>query len=82
MAKAEVELISGLQGREAQKFVDAAGKFTASIHLVNKSDRSVDAKSILGIMSLGIEKGDKVTLITEGEDADQALSTLTKLLEE
>lgn len=76
----EVKLKSGLQARQAALFVQEANRFTADIFL-KKDNRQVNAKSIMGIMSLAIARGTSVTLVAEGIDEEQALSTLSILVE-
>ncbi|WP_203248708.1 HPr family phosphocarrier protein [Sporosarcina beigongshangi] len=76
----EVKLKSGLQARQAALFVQEANRFTADVFL-RKENRQVNAKSIMGIMSLAIARGTSVTLIAEGIDEEQALSTLSVLVE-
>ena len=70
----------GLQARQAALFVQEANKYTADIYL-KKDARQVNAKSIMGIMSLAIAKGTEITLITDGIDEDLALQTLSELVE-
>lgn len=76
----EVKLKSGLQARQAALFVQEANRFTADIFL-KKDNRQVNAKSIMGIMSLAIARGTSVTLVADGIDEEQALSTLAILVE-
>lgn len=70
----------GLQARQAALFVQEANKYTADIYL-KKDARQVNAKSIMGIMSLAIAKGTEITLITDGIDEDLALQNLSELVE-
>ena len=76
----EVKLKSGLQARQAALFVQEANRFTSDIFL-KKDNRQVNAKSIMGIMSLAIARGTSVTLVADGVDEEQALSTLSILVE-
>jgi catabolite repression HPr-like protein len=76
----EVKLKTGLQARQAALFVQEANRFTADIFL-KKDNRQVNAKSIMGIMSLAIARGTSVTLVADGIDEEQALSTLSVLVE-
>ena len=76
----EVKLKSGLQARQAALFVQEANRFTSDVFL-KKENRQVNAKSIMGIMSLAIARGTSITLIAEGIDEEQALSTLSVLVE-
>ena len=76
----EVKLKTGLQARQAALFVQEANRFTADIFL-KKDNRQVNAKSIMGIMSLAVARGTSVTLVADGIDEDQALTTLSALVE-
>lgn len=76
----EVKLKSGLQARQAALFVQEANRFLADVFL-KKEERKVNAKSIMGIMSLAIARGTTVTLIAEGIDEEQALESLAILVE-
>ena len=69
----------GLHARPAAIFVQTAKKFKANLK-VKKGDKIADAKSILGVLSLGAECGDEITIIAEGEDAEEALNTLLTLI--
>jgi len=69
----------GLHSRPATLFVKSAQKFSSNI-MISKDGQTVDAKSILNILSLGLEKGAEIELIIEGEDASQALKELEKIL--
>ncbi|AHN23153.1 HPr family phosphocarrier protein [Lysinibacillus sphaericus] len=76
----QVKLKLGLQARQAALFVQEANRFSADIFL-EKDDKKVNAKSIMGVMSLAIAKGTKVVLSSEGSDAEQAVSSLAALIE-
>ncbi len=75
----EVKLQSGLQARQAALFVQAANRFIADVFL-EKDDKKVNAKSIMGIMSLAISKGATVTLSAEGSDEEEAVESLVKFI--
>ncbi|NIK12542.1 HPr family phosphocarrier protein [Alkalibacillus almallahensis] len=75
-----VQLESGLQARPAAKFVQEANRFSADVFL-EKGEKEVNAKSIMGVMSLAIGSGEEVTLKAEGVDEETALSTLASLME-
>ncbi|ARF16764.1 HPr family phosphocarrier protein [Sporosarcina ureae] len=77
----KVGIKPGLQARQAALFVQEANKYTADIYL-KKDNRQVNAKSIMGIMSLAIAKGTEITLITDGIDEDLALQNLADLVED
>lgn len=76
----EVKMKTGLQARQAALFVQEANKFTSDVFL-KKEERQVNAKSIMGVMSLAIARGSSVTLIAEGNDEEQAIEMLTALVE-
>ncbi|NII50745.1 HPr family phosphocarrier protein [Frigoribacterium endophyticum] len=71
----------GLHARPASLFSQAAGKTGAKVTLTTSAGKSVNAASILGVLSLGIGHGEQVTLATEGDNADAALEELAALLE-
>lgn len=70
----------GFHVRPAQLFVEKAGEFTAQITVRTESG-SVDAKSILGLMALGLEKGTKITIEANGTDEKEAVKALVELVE-
>jgi phosphocarrier protein HPr len=71
----------GLHARPASLFSQAAGKSGAKVTLTSPAGKTVNAASILGVLSLGIGHGDEVVLATDGENADAALDELATLLE-
>jgi len=71
----------GLHARPAAVFVKAANKFTSDIQ-VTKEDRTINAKSILSVLTLGVNQGTEITINAEGEDADAALQELVALIED
>jgi len=70
---------SGLHNRQATYFVQKANEFESSIWL-ESANRKMNAKSLLGIMSLGIITGVTVTLSAMGPDAEDAVNALEVLL--
>jgi len=71
---------SGLHNKQATYFVQKANEFESSIWLESGS-RKMNAKSLLGIMSLGVITGSKVTLIAAGPDEEAAVNALEVLLQ-
>ena len=71
---------SGLHNRQATYFVQKANEFESSIW-VESGSRKMNAKSLLGIMSLGVITGSKVTLIAAGADEEAAVNALEVLLQ-
>ena len=70
----------GLHARPATFFIQKANEFKSSIW-VEKEERRVNAKSLLGVLSLGIVKGTTVTIIADGADEDAAIETLSALID-
>ena len=71
---------SGLHNKQATYFVQKANEFESSIWL-ESDNRKMNAKSLLGIMSLGIITGSTVTLTAVGPDAEAAVNALDTLLQ-
>ena len=69
----------GLHARPATFFIQKANSYRSSIW-VEKDDRRVNAKSLLGVLSLGIVKGMTITLIADGPDEADALEGLSVLI--
>ena len=71
---------SGLHARPATFFIQKANCYKSTI-LVEKDSRRVNAKSLLGVLSLGIAQGMTVTLMADGADEDDALQGLAELID-
>ena len=69
----------GLYARPATFFIQRANSYKSSIW-IEKDDRRVNAKSLLGVLSLGIVKGTTITLIADGADENEAVSGLVELV--
>lgn len=69
----------GLHARPATFFIQKANTFKSSIW-VEIEDRKANAKSLLGVLSLGVSKGDTVMLIAEGADETDAVNGLIELI--
>ena len=76
-----VEIINklGLHARASAKLTQLAGTFASDVWL-ERNGRRVNGKSIMGVMMLAAGKGTTVTLETEGEDAEAAMTALTALI--
>lgn len=74
-----VQLEHGLHARPAATFVKKASSFASDIQLVKK-EKTVNGKSIMGVMAAAIGKGEVVTLISDGVDEEEAIVELEKLL--
>jgi phosphocarrier protein len=70
----------GLHARPATFFIQKANSYKSSIW-VEKEDCRVNAKSLLGVLSLGIVKGTTITLIADGQDESEAITGLCDLIE-
>ena len=70
----------GLLARPATFFIQKANAFKSSIW-VEKDERRVNAKSLLGVLSLGIVGGTTIRIIADGADEEQAVAGLVKLVE-
>jgi phosphocarrier protein len=71
----------GLHARAAAKLTQIAGGFTSEIH-ISRSGRRVNAKSIMGVMMLAAGQGTSVLVEASGDDAEQALTAIAKLVAE
>ncbi len=71
---------SGLHNRQATYFVQKANEYDSAIWL-ESGNRKMNAKSLLGIMSLGIVTGSMITLSADGADAEEAVKALELLLQ-
>lgn len=70
----------GLHARPATFFIQKSNEFDSSIW-VEKEDRRVNAKSLLGVLSLGITGGTEINIIADGVDEQEAVEALVKLVE-
>lgn len=77
--KVVVKLKTGLHARPAALFVQEANKFSSEI-FVAKNAKKVNAKSIMGIMSLAISSGTEVNIEADGPDAEQAVARLAEMV--
>ncbi len=76
----EITNTSGLHARPATFFIQKANSYRSSVW-IEKDDRKVNAKSLLGVLSLGIAKGMTVTLIADGQDENAAINGLVELID-
>jgi phosphocarrier protein len=82
MVKREMTITNniGLHARPATFFIQKANTFKSSVW-IEKDERKVNAKSLLGVLSLGIAKGMVVTLIADGADENEAVDGLINLVQ-
>ena len=76
-----VELETGLQARPAAQFVQEANRYSANLFL-EKEGKRVNAKSIMGLMSLAITEGETIILTADGPDETVALNSLIEFVTE
>lgn len=69
----------GLHARPATFFIQRANEFKAGIWIVN-DERKVNAKSLLGVLTLGITRGTKITIVADGSDQEEAVDSLVDLI--
>ena len=69
----------GLHARPATFFIQKANEFKSGIW-VEKDERRVNAKSLLGVLSLGITKGSTITLLADGSEEKEAVAALSELV--
>lgn len=79
MKEATVNNQVGLHARPATFFIQKANEFKCSIW-VEKDERRVNAKSLLGVLSLGVVKGTTINLIADGADEKEAIDALIELI--
>ena len=75
------KIASGLEARPVALFVQVASQFESNIY-VEMQDKKVNAKSIMGMMSLGVLEGEDITISADGTDEQKALNELEKYLSE
>ena len=81
MPKRELTIVNrlGLHARAAAKFVQLAGRYACDIEL-SRGEKSVNGKSIMGVMTLAAAQGIEITLATNGSDEQEALDALSALV--
>ena len=75
-----IQSTEGLHAVLASKLVHLASAYTSNVTL-EYADKTVDAKSVLGLMSLAVPPGENVRVQAEGEDAEEAIEEISRLLE-
>ncbi|UFT98497.1 HPr family phosphocarrier protein [Radiobacillus kanasensis] len=76
----QVSIEPGLQARPAAQFVQLANRFSSDI-FIEKDEKQVNVKSIMGLMSLAIAYGEEITFIIEGPDETEAMEELVSFVE-
>lgn len=76
-----VNLSPGLEARPVAQLVQVASQFNSEIY-VEVGEKKVNAKSIMGMMTLGLDAGEEITLLTNGEDEEAAMNSIERYLSE
>ncbi|MBP5304347.1 MAG: HPr family phosphocarrier protein [Lachnospiraceae bacterium] len=74
-----INIPSGLEARPVALLVQVASRYESAIY-VETGDKKVNAKSIMGMMSMGLQSGDEVTITANGEDEEVAMENIEKYL--
>ncbi|MBO4678173.1 MAG: HPr family phosphocarrier protein [Lachnospiraceae bacterium] len=74
-----IKLAGGLEARPVAMLVQVASQYEASVYL-DTEDKHVNAKSIMGMMSLGLDTGDELTVVADGADEENAVDGVVKYL--
>ena len=74
-----IELASGLEARPVAMLVQTASQYESSIYVENEGAR-FNAKSIMGMMTLGLASGEEITVSADGRDEEAAISEIEKYL--
>ena len=74
-----IQLIGDLDARPVAMLVQIASQFDSTVY-IETGDKRVNAKSIMGMMSLGMSSGEQLTVVTDGSDEDNALEAIDKYL--
>ena len=74
-----IKLESGLEARPVALLVQEASKYDSTIY-IRSGEKKVNAKSIMGMMSLGLDNGEKVKVTTNGDDENTAMEGIEKFL--
>lgn len=74
-----IQLTGDLDARPVAMLVQIASQFDSTVY-IETGDKRVNAKSIMGMMSLGMSSGEQLTVVTDGSDEDNALEAIDKYL--
>ena len=75
----KVQLDNGLEARPVAVFVQVASQYESTIY-VEVDDKKVNAKSIMGMMSLGLDNGETLTVVADGSDESAAVAQIERFL--
>jgi len=74
-----INILKGLEARPVALLVQVASQYESSIY-VEIQEKKVNAKSIMGMMSLGLAEGEKITIIANGPDENAAVDAIDKYI--
>ena len=75
----KIQLSNGLEARPVALLVQVASQYESTVYLETGS-KKVNAKSIMGMMSLGLDSGEEVTVVCDGADEEKAVADVEKFL--
>lgn len=75
----KIQLSNGLEARPVALLVQVASQYECTVYL-ETGNKKVNAKSIMGMMSLGLDNGEEVTIVCEGNDEEAAAGSVEKFL--
>lgn len=70
----------GMHARASAKFVELAQSFRAKVFLSRAGSPEVDGRSVMGLLTLGVQLGDEIDVRVIGEDAEQAMAAIASLV--
>ncbi|MBO4703097.1 MAG: HPr family phosphocarrier protein [Lachnospiraceae bacterium] len=76
----EIKLAGGLEARPVAMLVQVASQYESSVYIQTDANKRVNAKSIMGMMSLGLNAGEKVVVEADGSDEEAAINHIEKYL--
>ena len=76
----EIKLAGGLEARPVAMLVQVASQYESSVYIQTDANKRVNAKSIMGMMSLGLNAGEKVVVEADGADEEAAINHIEKYL--
>ncbi len=76
----EIKLAGGLEARPVAMLVQVASQYESSVYIQTGDNKRVNAKSIMGMMSLGLNAGEKVVVEADGSDEEAAINHIEKYL--
>ena len=74
-----IEIASGMEARPVAMLVQVASQYDSEIHII-RDNKKVNAKSIMGMMTLGLDKGDSIEVCTNGSDEEKAMEAIVEYL--